>query len=53
MARRNWRQCPGSSAGGPRFIGASTVAKCGNKLSIKKGHELCYTCEQKRRRANA
>ena len=50
MAKRNWKKCPGPSAGGPRYIGVSTVAKCGKKLSIKKGHAICYTCEQKRRR---
>ena len=50
MAKRNWKKCPGPGKIGPRTIGMSTIAKCGNKLSVKKGHRICYTCEQKQRR---
>jgi len=50
MAKRNWKKCPGPSIRGTRSVGQNNTAKCGNKLSIKKGHKICYTCEQKQRR---
>ena len=43
---------PSSRRGGVSIMARRnwSKCKCGAKLSIKKGHKICYVCQQKQRR---